>query len=126
MGNVNSVRRFWPAAVAALLVVQIAVMAALPESWLTAEVIALTALSALAVARVVLIMWRVEERPPAPDDNAPSPLMLAGVRMARAGAPATRIAEHCRLPLALAELMVSEANSAASAAESDGPESAPS
>lgn len=114
--------RLWPAALAAMLVLQITVMAALPEQWLTGEVVALTVVAAIVVTRILLIMMHVGERRPAYDDTVPSPLMATAARMAEAGASAAVIAKRCYLPLALAELVVAEAGRAAGTSGANGSE----
>jgi hypothetical protein len=95
--------------------VQAGLLAVLPRgSWLAVS--ELTTLAVFAGLAVVLTRARrgegAEAGVDAEGERLPSNRMRAAYELAQRGVPAARIAEHCDVPLALAELVVADARAA--------------
>lgn len=101
-----------------VLAVQVVVLAAVPAGARVAvsALMAVVAMTALAGVVVWVRRPRGRARIAAPrvvagvrDPDAPSPAMRLARALAERGVPAVWIAEHCGLPVALAEMVVAEA-----------------
>lgn len=102
-----------------VLAVQIVVLAAVPTGARAAASALMAVLAMAALAGIVIWVRRARKHShvaePARvvagvrDPDAPSPAMRMARALAERGVPAVWIAEHCGLPVALAELVLAEA-----------------